>query len=111
MVNCDRVEIVLPNMKGRVKLFQISDMHITLWNDSDTEYTRTSQKERKDMFDGLVNDGVERTEKFEECTVLHRKKSAIRSSLREISLMHRRKEISGIWKKRSIHLISKRFFA
>lgn len=30
MANCDRVEIVLPNMKGRVKLFQISDMHITL---------------------------------------------------------------------------------
>lgn len=63
------------------------------------------------MFDGLVNDGVERTKKFEAMYRLAQEENCDTVILTGDIIDAPSEGNFGYLEKRSIHLISKRFFA
>ena len=60
----DKVDITIEGASGSVKLLQMSDLHLTLTDGTDTPEAIADQNTRGAMFDTEISDGVSRADRF-----------------------------------------------
>ena len=63
-LSVDNVDITIDGAKDSVRMLQISDIHLTVTDDTDSAEAKADQAARGAMFDTEITDGVPRTERF-----------------------------------------------
>ncbi len=63
-MNIERVTVQIPGVKTPVKFMHLSDSHLTLFDETDTEQAVSEMTERAQMFDKQVGDGIKREDKL-----------------------------------------------
>lgn len=62
----ENVKVTIPGVKTPVKFMHLSDSHLTLFDDTDSEKAVAEMTERGQMFDTQVGDGIKREDKLSE---------------------------------------------
>lgn len=60
----DRVDIQIDGAVGSTKLVQMSDIHLTVTDDTDSDEAKSNQAWRSSGFEGEITDGVTREDRF-----------------------------------------------
>ncbi len=63
-MNIERIKIQIPGAEGSVKFMHLSDSHLTLFDETDSERAVAEMTERAIMFDTQVGDGIPREDKL-----------------------------------------------
>lgn len=60
----EKIKITIPGVEGSVKFMHLSDSHLTLFDETDSEKAVAEMTERGAMFDKQVGDGIKREDKL-----------------------------------------------